>query len=123
MDTIIIKTIELKERGNMIFGLERGGPCLDGKLRSTVIGNGEGKEKKPLFIKEGAVNNVYAAIPVMVNDIMVFVECDTSYNINISLTRITSISKSDDGKIIATCKMFDLFKDEKWLYNEHKCRA
>lgn len=114
------KTMELKERGNILFGFERGGPCLDGTLRSTVIGNRNGEKKKPLFIKEGAVNNVFAAIPVAIDDVVVFVECDRSYNISIYLTRVMSLSKSNSGKIICTCEIFDKYTHEQWVYSEHE---
>ncbi|WP_304576812.1 hypothetical protein [Romboutsia ilealis] len=115
-----IKTMELKDKGNILFGFERGGPCLDGSLRSTVIGNKDGEKKKPLFIKEGAVNNVFAAVPVVIDDVVVFVECDKYYNISIYLTRVVSVSKSNSGKIIATCEIFDTYKREEWKYSEHE---
>ena len=111
MDT---KNIELYQKGNMLIGYEKGGPSLDSTLKSVVIGNKNGERKRALFVNEGSKENIFAGIPVTINDIVIFVSCDVDYNIIIEVSRITGINTNNTGRIYASCNVIDRYSNDTW---------
>lgn len=111
--------IELYKFFNNIVGYEKGGPSLDNQLKGMVIGDCNGGKKKPYQIRQGS-EKIFAVIPVTIDDIIVNVECDINYNIKITVSRIQTISKTDNGKIYASCDILNRYENEKWYNNTHE---